>query len=172
VGRIAPEKKNDIVLRAFAELLKKVPDASLAFGGHGSFEGEMKKLAQELGVEDRVHFLGTLTKKEVAELYYASDVYAIASLSETQSMSLIQAFATGLPAVGVRWRAIPEYLSPERGFLFERNNIQEMAQHMEIVLTDESLRHKLGRNAASFAQRFSVEKVADEWEEIYQGVLS
>lgn len=170
VGRIAPEKKNDIVIRAFAELLKKVSDAMLAFGGHGSFEGEMKTLARELGVGDRVRFLGTLTKKEVAELYHASDVYAIASVSETQSMSLLQAFAAGLPAVGVRWRAIPEYLNEERGFLFERDNYRHMAEQLGSLLTDDALRKKCGDTASEFAKRFSIEAVADEWEKIYKEI--
>ena len=171
VGRIAPEKKNDVVLRAFAELLRKVPDAMLAFGGHGSFEGEMKVLARELGVRDRVRFLGTLTKQEVAELYHASDVYAIASVSETQSMSLIQAFAAGLSAVGVRWGAIPEYLNAERGFLFERDDHHQMAKQLEVLLTDDKKRRRFGANAAAFARKFSVQAVVSEWEKIYTKVV-
>jgi 1,2-diacylglycerol 3-alpha-glucosyltransferase len=171
VGRLAPEKKNDIVVRAFALVSKKVPDAILAFAGHGSFEPELRALAKDLGVVDRVHFLGTLTKQRVGDLYRASDVYAIASVSETQSMSLIQAFASGLPAVGVRWRAIPEYLNTERGFLFERDDYESMAKHLENLLHDDARRIQLGQNAHTFAQQFSLKAVVDQWEKIYSKTI-
>ena len=171
VGRIAPEKKTDIVLKAFAELCKQVPDALLAFGGHGSFEEEMRTLARKLGVQTRVRFLGTLSKRGVAELFQATDLYAIASVSETQSMSLIQAFAAGLPAVGVRWRALPEYLNDERGFLFERDDYREMAAHMTTLSRDAQLRARLGARATAFAQQFSTSAIGDQWERLYQDLI-
>lgn len=171
VGRIAPEKKTDIVLKAFAELCQQVPDALLVFGGHGSFEEEMKALARRLGVQTRVRFLGTLTKRGVAELYQAADLYAIASVSETQSMSLIQAFAAGLPAVGVRWRAIPEYLNDERGLLFERDDYREMAAHLAMLSKDALLRARLGARATAFAQQFSTSAIGDQWEHLYQDLI-
>jgi 1,2-diacylglycerol 3-alpha-glucosyltransferase len=171
VGRIAPEKKNDIVIRAFARLLARVPDAVLTLGGHGSFEGEMKELTKRLGVEKHVRFLGTLTKREVSELFHAADAYAIASVSESQSMTLIQAFAAGLPAVGARWRAIPEYLNEERGFLFVRNDWEAMAGHLETLLLNDPLRKNMGERAHQFAQKFSTSAIVDEWEKIYKKVV-
>ncbi|MDE2489708.1 MAG: glycosyltransferase [Elusimicrobia bacterium] len=170
VGRIAPEKRPDVVLRAFARLRGEIPDATLAFAGHGSFEPRMRALAAELGVAKRVRFLGTLTKPLVASLLRAADLYAIASVSETQSMSLLQAFASGLPAVGVRWRAIPEYLDDDKGRLFERDDERAMAARLAELLGAEPLRRRLGAHARTFAERFSVSAVADAWEAIYRGL--
>jgi len=172
VGRLAPEKKNDIAVRAFARTARRFPDAILAFGGHGSFEKDLRALAEKEGVASRVRFLGTLTKEGVAELYRASDVYAITSTSESQSMSLIQAFATGLPAVGVSWRAIPEYLNADRGFLSDRDDVEAFSRHLETLLGDEELRKRLGQNALAFAQNLSVKAVVDTWERIYGEVCA
>lgn len=171
VGRLAKDKRDDIILRAFAIVVKRFPDAILAFGGHGSMELELRKLASELNISSNVRFLGFLTKPEVANLFRASDVYAIASISETQSMSMMQAFASGLPAVGVNWQAIPEYLDDERGFLFERDDYESMAKYLKILIENEKLRRKLGANAQSYAQQFSIESVADVWEKLYESVL-
>ena len=62
VGRLAPEKKNDVVVRAFAEVLKTHPTAVLVFAGHGSFEPTIRSLCAELSVEKNVRFLGNLSK--------------------------------------------------------------------------------------------------------------
>ncbi|MDE2489284.1 MAG: glycosyltransferase [Elusimicrobia bacterium] len=170
IGRIAPEKRTDVVLRAFARLAIGLPDAQLAFAGHGSFEPRMRALTRELGVADKVRFLGTLTKPLLASFLRAADLYAIASVSETQSMSLLQSFASGLPAVGVRWRAIPDYLDDDKGRLFERDDERAMAARMAELLGAGPLRRRLGAQARTFAERFSVSAVADSWEAIYRGV--
>lgn len=171
VGRLAVEKKNDITIRAFAQTLHDHPDATLVFAGHGIAEESLHDLAAELGVSNSVQFLGTLAKTDLAALLRASDIYAIASTSETQSMSLLQAFATALPTVGVDWRAIPNYLSTERGFLFPKDDAGAMSKHFNVLISDAPLRERLGKNAAQYVQTFSTARIATHWEDIYTRIL-
>lgn len=170
-GRLAPEKKKDVVLRAFAKVAHEFPTAIIAIAGHGTARTDLENLAAELGIKDRVQFLGTLSKTRLAELLQAGDIYAIASTSETQSMTLLQAMATGLPAVGVRWRAIPEHISADRGYLFEPDNHDDLSVYMRSLLQDKSMREEMGRSAAQYVAAFSIEKITDTWERIYKTVL-
>jgi len=170
-GRLAPEKKVDVVLHAFAKIADEFPTAIVAIAGHGSARGSLELLTKQLNIQDRVQFLGTLPKTRLAELYQAGDVYTIASTSETQSMTLLQAMATGLPAVGVRWRAIPEHISADRGYLFAPDDPADLSEHLRTLLANKELREKMGKNTALYVAQFSIEKIADTWERIYASVL-
>ena len=70
-------------------------------------------IAKELGIEKNVRFTGFLDMPELAKYYRASDIFAIMSTAETQSLALMQAFASGLPAVGASAHGLKEYLKPE-----------------------------------------------------------
>lgn len=171
-GRLAIEKNIDVLIRAIALLKRDVPDVMLALAGHGTARSRLERLAHELGVAHRVKFLGTLDKAKLADAYRAADVFAIASTSETQSMVLLQAMSSGLPAVGARWRALTEYIPSAAGFVAEPGSPDDFAAKLAIILGQPSLQKSLGENAARIAQRFSIDNVAKMWEEIYASTIS
>jgi 1,2-diacylglycerol 3-alpha-glucosyltransferase len=166
-GRLAVEKNIDVLIRALARVAQQVPSAVLALAGHGSDRDRLQRLAGELGVAHRVRFLGTLDKPALADAFRAADVFAIASTSETQSMVLLQAMSAGLPAVGARWRALPEYIEDGAGLLACPGQHEQFAAHLVTLLQQPSLRMRMGDRGAQIAQRFSVSNVAAAWEEIY-----
>lgn len=170
-GRFAPEKNIDVIVRAIALVKKQIPDVTLAMAGHGTSFNDIKKLTIELGLEKNVMFVGTLSRFELANLYRASEIFAITSTSETQSMTLIQAMACGLPTVGVRARALPEYIEGN-GLLVEAGDSVALAEKIVELLRDEKLRQKLSGCALEFVQKFSDKNIALQWEEIYKKVLS
>ena len=172
-GRLAIEKNIHVAIRALAHLKKRVPDAQFAVAGHGSYGPTLKKLAEELGVGDSVIFTGTLPVQELAELFRASDVFAIASTTETQSMTLLQAMSCGLPAVGVDSRALPEYIQHGRhGFVVPPGDAEAFAVCAEKLLTDGATRKIFGDNGARWVQsNFSVASVTDRAEKIYRDLL-
>lgn len=170
-GKFSPEKYIDVLVRALPLVAKEIPDVRFALAGHGSEKTRLENLAGELGVVDRLCFLGTLTKLELADVYRASDVFSSASTSETQSMVLMQAMACGLPAVAVRWRAFKEYVPEDAGLLAEPNNPEEIASKLAILLKDKAKRETMGRHAREFVSAFSAEAVADRWESIYRSAI-
>jgi len=170
-GRLAVEKNIDILIRALPEILTTIPDAMLALAGHGSARADLESLARESGVADRVRFLGTLDKPALADAYRAADVFAIASTSETQSMVLLQAMSCGLPAVGARWRALPEYLDADCGRLAEPGNPAAFAAALTELLGDPAKRARLGENAARSARRFAIPDVVSAWETLYSRTI-
>lgn len=167
-GRLAPEKNIDVVLRAVAEAKTVIPNISFALAGHGAAETELKKLTQTLGLEKIVTFTGTLNAATLAKLYRAGNVFAIASTSETQSMVLMQAMASGIPVVGVNARALPEYIRPENGYIVAPGDFKHMAKNFITLAQDRSKAEAMGRAGRTHALQFSTKAIADAWENIYR----
>lgn len=167
-GRLAAEKNIDVIIRALPLIKQKIPKILLALAGRGAAEKELKILAKGLGVESAVKFLGVLDKSSLAEAYNASKIFVITSTSDTQSMVMMQAMASGLPAIGVRARALPEYINPRNGALIEPGNEKALAKKTVELLLDTKKQRVLGDGARKFALNFSAEAIAKEWEKIYQ----
>jgi len=166
-GRLAVEKNIDVLVRAFASVVREMPGAILALAGHGTDRPRLERLAAGLGVGQGVRFLGTLDKPALAAAYRAADVFAIASTSETQSMVLLQAMSSGLPAVGARWRALPEYIGDDAGLLAEPGDAAQFAAHLLSILRAPAMRAQMGRCAATIARRFGLAETVSAWEQIY-----
>lgn len=171
-GRLAAEKHLDVVLRAFALAKEKMPDMTLAITGRGQAERDLKQLAQSLGINQQVKFLGYLDQPSFVELYQASDVFAIASTAETQCIALMQALSSGVPAVVVNARALPENVKNDiNGFVVEIGDYKEMANKILAVLSDEKLYVKLSSGAVESVKNFSIDKVTTTWEDLYTKVI-
>lgn len=171
-GRLAREKCIDVLIRAFAGLAAGRPAALLVLAGHGSARGELEALAQQLGVAERVRFTGTLSHAALARLFAASDVFAIASTSETQSMVLLQAMACGLPVVGARRGGLIEHIPQEAGQLAEPGQADAFRENLVRILADQAMRERMGVAARRFAEAFSVTAIADAWEDVYRRLLA
>lgn len=169
-GRLAPEKKIDVTIRALALLKKDIPNVQFAVAGHGSERKKLENLAQSLGVGSNVKFLGTLTPAGVADLFRASHVCAITSTSESQSMTLLQAMACGLPAVGVDALALPEYIQDGvTGRIVPPDDFAQVAAALKELLMDEERRKKYGSAASEFVRsKFGTPAVVDRFEKIYK----
>lgn len=171
-GRLAPEKNIDVLIRALSLVKRRFPTVSLILAGHGNAAEKLKNLAKTLNLGQSVKFLGTVDQLTLAKLFQASEIFVISSTSETQSMSLMQAMASGLPAVGVKARTLPEYINDQNGFLVEPNDYRAFAEKLIILLENSILRKKLGQNASAFVQKFSISNITKEWERIYNNVIS
>lgn len=170
-GRLSPEKSLEVLVKAFRAVSSKLPEAALVIAGHGSEKHSLQKIAESLGISDKVIFQGTLDAPSLATLYQASDVFAIPSNAENQPISLMQAMASGLPAVGVRARGLIEYISEETGFLVEPGDSEALGHRLLVLLKDASLRERLGEGGRKEAEKHSVETVVSDCEALYEKVL-
>ena len=166
-GRLAREKRIDVLLQALPDVARRVPEAELVVAGHGTAGDALMALARMLGVAERVRFVGTLSHAALAELFRAADVFALASTSESQSMVLLQAMSAGLPAGGARHGPLAETIVPDVGVLAEADQPAAFADAMARLLTEPERRAAMGYRAAGIAARFGVAAVVDAWEEVY-----
>jgi len=170
-GRLATERNIDVTLRAIAIVKQKIPDVQLLLAGRGAAEGDLKKLSRDLGIEKNVIFMGFLEKPKLAEAYNASKIFVITSTTDTQSMVLMQAMATGLPAIAAKAGGPMEYIKRSNGFLVEPGDHRTLAKKIIYLLKNPEARKKLGDGARTFANKFSAPEIAKEWEAIYQKVI-
>jgi 1,2-diacylglycerol 3-alpha-glucosyltransferase len=171
-GRLAPEKKVDVIIRSFKKVQHAFPTATLVITGHGSYSGALQSLAAELGIQKNVRFVGFITTDKIKDLYCTADVYAIMSTAETQSLSLMQAFAAGVPAVAASSRGLVDYCPPQCGFQIEPGDSETCADKIIELLSKQELRTRMGAAGTEFVKKFSPEKIAQDWEAIYAKVLA
>jgi glycosyltransferase involved in cell wall biosynthesis len=170
-GRLGPEKNIEVLLQAVALLRDQGVAAELAIAGHGSHEPILRAMAAELGIVRQVRFLGTLLQEDLAQLLQVSDTFAIMSTSETQSMVLLQAMASGIPVVAADTRALPEFVGPSNGVLVDPHDPAGLARVLADLLAAPERRRQMGSGARQSAEKYGVEVVADEWETLYRSVL-
>ena len=171
-GRLSPEKHVDVCLRAFAVVRQSLPDAIFLIAGQGAAQDKLKQLAQELGLVNSVRFLGFVTPGDLVALYQVADIFAIASTAETQCLSMMQAFACGLPAVAVRAGGLPEYLPDAAGFLVPVGDVDALADKIKFLLTDSETRRRYGEQALKFVQQYSAPRIMQEWVALFSEFVS
>jgi glycosyltransferase involved in cell wall biosynthesis len=118
-----------------------------------------------------VHFLGTLTKPDLNDAYNASELFAITSTSDTQSLVMMQALAAGIPVIAVNARSLPEYVNEKNGAIVPPNNPDALAREIIRLLKDKKARIELGKGARSSAEQYSPPAIAKEWEGIYRQAI-
>jgi glycosyltransferase involved in cell wall biosynthesis len=170
-GRLAPEKNIDVLICAIARAQKDVPNINLLIAGDGSQKKELADLAEKIGIKQAVVFAGMLGKPALARAYGASDVFATASTSENQPITLMEAMSCGLPVVGARSRGLPEYIKPETGFLFAPGNEEGLARRLAELLNNPELARTMGRAGSDVVKRFSLDEIMTAWEAIYERII-
>jgi 1,2-diacylglycerol 3-alpha-glucosyltransferase len=170
-GRLGPEKNIEVLLHAIATLRGHGVAVELMIAGHGSHEPILRSLATELRIDRHVRFLGTLGQEELAELLRISDTFAIMSTSETQSMVLLQAMASGIPVVAADSRALPEFVSRANGVLVDPHDPALLARVLGDILASPERQRAMGSAGRQTAERYGIEFVTDRWEALYRSAL-
>uniref|UniRef100_UPI0040488763 glycosyltransferase n=1 Tax=Aquiluna sp. TaxID=2053504 RepID=UPI0040488763 len=118
LGRLDDEKKTDVLLRAVAKLTEH-PKLQVELVGDGGERQRLGALARELGIEDRVHFLGHVSDQELPGIYERCTVFVMPSIAELQSIATMEAMASGRPVIGADAMALPHLVHDgDNGYLF------------------------------------------------------
>ena len=170
-GRLGREKNIEVLVHAVALLRDRGFAADLVIAGHGSYEPELRSLATGLRISNQVRFLGTLSQKDLAQLLRVSDAFAIMSTSETQSMVLLQAMASGIPVVAADARALSEFVNPDNGVLVASHDPVMLARALAELLASPERRRQLGLGGRHSTERYGIETITDAWELLYGSVV-
>lgn len=165
VGRMAHPKDHATVIRA----LGLIREPHLVLVGVGPMLKEYQELAQNLGVAQRVHFLGR--RADVPQLMKAADIYVQSSRWEGFGIAALEAMASGLPVVATRVPGLAELVG-EAGLLFEPGDHYQLAGHLSTLLGDNELRTRLAVASQVHAATFSLEKTLDCYQTLYQELLA
>lgn len=171
VGRLYPQKGHGDLLEAFASVRRRVPEAVLLVVGKGPLLGRLQSTAEDLGIADRVRFLGG--RNDVPLLLGLMDVYVHASLFEGMSNAVMEAMAAGKPVVATAVDGTVELIEHDRsGKLVKPGDPRELAEALIETLLDSHAADRLGREAARRVETdFSIEKMVDSFDGIYRRLL-
>ena len=164
IGRLSPEKGPDVFIRAALLLQGLQPDAHCVLVGEGPMESALRTLTDKLGLADRVHFAGLL--RDMPGVYQDLDLSVSSSHSEAMPLALIEAMSSGLPVVATRVGGVPEIVEHgQSGWLVAPGDFEDIAARVDAILSDASLRQKMGQTArlramSSFGLDRSAERVA------------
>lgn len=172
VGRLAPQKQLDHLLRAFARVHEQVPHAHLDVYGHGADEDALKKLTTELGLElgQDVRFHGSTS--QALHAFAGARVAAMSSFHEGLPLTLTEAMSVGTPFVAYDCNYGPAEVirDGENGFLVPRDDIGALADRLVQVLEDDRLARRLSRGARRVTSSFSPRRYRDAWRGLLEDV--
>ena len=170
VARFFPQKNHHTLLIAFAQL--QDTNAKLLLAGDGYLESEVRAQAEQLGIADRVHFLGR--RDDVAAILASSDIVALASLWEGNPLSVMEAMAAGRACAMTAVGAIPELIEDGRsGLIAPAGNAKALADAMRRLAEDASLRDRMGKAARQRAVRkFDHQVMVDAYQDLYLRALA
>ncbi|MEZ0227135.1 MAG: glycosyltransferase [Planctomycetota bacterium] len=167
VGRHDPQKRIDVLLRAFKQVLESVPEARLALAGDGAHLEEYRKLAVELGVADRAAFLGA--RPDVPDLHRAASVFVLPSGAEGLPNALLEALACGTPSVATAIPGTTEVASHEKeALLVPVDDADALAAALVRLLRDRDLAARLGRaGRARIMAEFDMDGVTERYADLF-----
>jgi sugar transferase (PEP-CTERM/EpsH1 system associated) len=170
VARLSKEKDQATLLRAFARLSPRRPEARLLVVGDGTLRGDLERLAGELGIQDRTLFAGE--REDIADILASLDVFCLPSLTEGTSLTLLEAMSTGLPvvatAVGGNLEIVRNGVS---GLLVPPREPERLADALMEVLRDPERARAMGELGREIVtERYSIRAMVEKHEAIYDAV--
>jgi len=171
MGRLAPQKGFDLLIRAFAQVVTNAPSAQLQIWGQGPMLAELQALCAQLGVSGKVRFPGLTA--EPASVMAQADMFVLSSRFEGFPNVLLEAMAVGLPVIAFDCPSGPrDIVTNERdGLLITPQDVNSLAAAMLRLIGDRALSRRLGKAAADVRLRFSVETVMSRWEKELHAVV-
>ena len=162
-GRLKKYKSVDHLLYAFAKVQKNIPNAKLNIIGRGDFRPALENLAVELGIDNNIKFFGFVDEETKQIELTKSHCVVNTSLKEGWGITNIEANACGTLVISSDSPGLRDSVkNGTSGLLYEYGNIDQLAEKINKVLTDDDYRRQLSNGAIEWARNFSWDKSADE----------
>ncbi len=157
----------DNTIRAFARVKALFPEATLTIVGEGTQDPELQRLVNELGIHD-VQFTGPIDPDSLPAVYDAADIFLNSSVVDNQPVSILEAFASGLPVISTPTGDIAAMLrGGEAGLLIEPEDPAAMADAVTRLLSEPTLSLRVARRAREEAEKYAWPRVREQWTTLY-----
>ncbi|MUH36916.1 glycosyltransferase family 4 protein [Zobellia amurskyensis] len=164
VGRLTQNKAQHIILNSLVKIKRK--DWILTIVGDGPTMNDLKKLSIDLGINDKIIFMGQV--ENVSDFYLNADIFVFSSRSEGFPNALIEAYSFGIPCISTDCDFGPSDIIThgKDGFLISVNDEKELAKRLTQLIDDRDLRLNISKNAIENTARFDMPFIASKWEKL------
>jgi glycosyltransferase involved in cell wall biosynthesis len=163
-----------MALEAFAVIRSRIPEATLVMAGvDKGLEPEIKRMAEEMGLQEAVRFPGVLGPDEKIAEFSKANIYLNTNHIDNMPVSVIEACAMGLPVVATSVGGIPDMIeNGHNGLLVPDGDAAAMAEAVISLIEDPELAEKLSQNGRLLAERSSWENVRPDWEKLFDEIMN
>jgi glycosyltransferase involved in cell wall biosynthesis len=169
-GRLDDDKDMNTFIHAIPHVLARAK-AIFRIGGEGTDRGRLERLVASLGLSHSVVFSGYVDEEALPHVYSAATIYAISSRVELQSITTLEAMASGLPVVAVDAGALPELVkSGINGELVAPGDSKAFGEAIADILVDHNKRRTMGRQSRMIAELHSVGAMVGQYERLFRRV--
>ena len=171
MGRIHEFKGIDMLVRAFADLVKELDDAKLVIvGPDDGYTSTLKKIVTSLKINDKVLFTGLLFERDKLEAYVDADVFVLPSKSKSESFGnvALEACACGTPVIVTSNCGVSEWISDNVGYVVDYDEVK-LRDAIFKILRDEQLRRKFEEEGKKLMMKeFNWDNIVIKMEELYE----
>lgn len=171
VGTLEPRKNFTMLIRAFAQLVKKYPEYSLVIvGGRGWYFEKIFDTVRELEVEDSVKFVGYVNDEDLPGYYNTAECFIFPSLYEGFGIPLLEAMKSGCPVITSNISSMPEVVG-DAAILVNPSSPEELREAMETIIVSPDLVSELREKGLKQSEKFSWMSSAKELHQLFEGLL-
>ncbi len=168
LGRLKKYKSVDVFIKAAQKVLNRIPESTFVIAGDGEERLHLMKLADHLGIADRIEFLGKVTEEKKIELYRRASVFVNPSFMEGWGITTIEANACGTPVIASRVPGLIDSVkNPHTGYLVTYGDEEEFADRIIELLTDKNRWSRMSGAAIEWSKEFDWTKSADKALEVF-----
>jgi glycosyltransferase involved in cell wall biosynthesis len=172
LGRLTPDKGWDFTLEALAQLSQTERDAiAIIVAGDGPMRNNIAVRLSQLDIE--AHLLGRVSPEDVPPLLANCDVHVTTSTKETRGLTILEAFAAGIPVLAPNAGGVTENIREGwNGFLFEPRNLRDFEQKLLQLVCNRNLREEMGQNAKICVAQYSWDETVRNLVEIWTELIA
>ena len=167
-GRLGPEKNLPFLLRSFAGVAHAYEHVHLMLLGDGPERGNLEESIRNMQMNHRVHFTGMIPYNEIPGYLSIADAFITASVTEVHPLSVIEAMAAGLPALGINSPGVGDTIQDGiTGYLVHEEELASFTAKLVRLVIETESRHKMGAHARKAAELYAIERTVKVMEEKY-----
>ncbi len=170
VGRLIRRKRIELLIGAIAELNTSGLDVVLSIAGEGNLMEELQTLAKNLGIAERVYFLGNVSSDKMPEVYRHHHIFVMASMHEGMSNAMLEAMASGLPIITSPCEGVEELID-DNGIIIRPPMKEAFAEAIGKLVQDKNARGKMAAAACQKAETFTWKAAAAQYLPSYNSLL-
>ena len=170
-SRITSRKGLKYLIEAIATLSKKYPNILLEIIGSGDEKDKLEELAFNLGITNKVNFVGAVSHKDTLKYYQKANIFVLPSLNEGMSNTMLEALACGLPIISTKTGGSGELVQEnQNGCYIKMKDSLDIVEKIEKIINNPELMEKMSKKSIEIAQSLSWKKVAEQYLGFYKRI--